>query len=313
MGINQLSAIGYQVLKMSRRLAAVVLLGALALFAADNVSHPFRGIIHIERTEKEPRPMKIHVVTVDLRTPGLRIKVTPHGGSMETVRQATVDFLRQEQAQIAINAHYFLPFPSSSVEAMLVGFAASDGYVYSAFEKPEQSYAILSYSPALNIDAANFATIVHRDPAFPDGTHIREKVTVWNAVAGSAQIVTAGVKTIPTYDGALTPGGPGHYTGAKSWYDQITARTAIGLTQDGRRLVLFTVDGKGGSLGMKVGEVADVLIKDFEVYDALNLDGGGSTSMAMQMADGSAKLVNVSMDGTTGRKVGSNLAVFVGK
>src|SRR5215813_7374797 len=295
-GSYQLSAIGYQLMRMSRRIAAVALLFALTLPGAENISHPFRGVIYIERTEKEPRPMKMHVTTVDLRTPGLRFKVTPPGGSMETVRQTAVDFLWQEQAQIAINAHYFLPFPSSSVEAMLVGFAASDGYVYSAFEKPEQSYAIVRDSPALNIDAANFATIVHRDPAFPDGKHVREKVTVWNAVAGSAQIVTAGVKTIPTYDGELTPGGPGHYNAAKSWYDQITARTAVGLTQDARRLVLFTVDGKGGSLGMKIGEVADLLIKDFEVWDALNLDGGGSTSMAMQSADGTVKLVNVSVD-----------------
>jgi hypothetical protein len=302
----------YQLMRMSRRFAAVaLLLWAFPLLGAENISHPFRGVIYIERAEKEPRPMKMHVMTVDLRTPGLRFKVTPPGGSMETVRQTAVDFLRQEQAQIAINAHYFLPFPSSSVEAMLVGFAASDGYVYSAFEKPEQSYAIVRDSPALNIDAANFATIVHRDPAFPDGKHVQEKVTVWNAVAGSAQIVTAGVKTIPTYEGELTPGGPGHYNAAKSWYDQITARTAVGLTQDARRLVLFTVDGKGGSLGMKIGEVADLLIKDFEVWDALNLDGGGSTSMAMQSADGTVKLVNVSIDGANGRKVGSNLAVFI--
>jgi exopolysaccharide biosynthesis protein len=103
----------------------------------------------------------------------------------------------------------------------------------------------------------------------------------------------------------LTPGGPGHYSASKSWYEQITARTAIGVSQDGRRLVLFTVDGRGGSLGMKVSEMADLLIKDYAVYDGLNLDGGGSTSMAME-----GKLVNVSMDSAMGRKVGSSFAVF---
>jgi exopolysaccharide biosynthesis protein len=63
---------------------------------------------------------------------------------------------------------------------------------------------------------------------------------------------------------------------------------------------------------MKVSEVADMLIKDFAVWDALNLDGGGSTSMAMEGDGGVAKLVNVSMDGA-GRKVGSNLAVFAAR
>jgi exopolysaccharide biosynthesis protein len=55
-----------------------------------------------------------------------------------------------------------------------------------------------------------------------------------------------------------------------------------------------------------------MLIKDFAVWDALNLDGGGSTSMAMEGDGGVAKLVNVSMDGA-GRKVGSNLAVFAAR
>jgi exopolysaccharide biosynthesis protein len=38
------------------------------------------------------------------------------------------------------------------------------------------------------------------------------------------------------------------------------------------------VDRAGGSLGMQVGEMADVLIRDYDVFNALNLDGGGSTS-----------------------------------
>lgn len=299
---DQLTAIGYQL----RRLAAVALLCAGAVAGAENVSHPFRGVIYIERTETAPRAIKMHVVMLDLKTPGLSFKVTGAGGSMETVRQTTLDFLKQEQAQVAINAHYFLPFPSSSAEARLVGFAASEGVVYSGFETPEQSYALVKDAPALNIDRENRATIVHRDPAFADGTHVLEKVTVWNAVSGSAQIVTAGAKTIPAYGVELTPGGPGHYSAAKSWYEQITARTAIGVSQDGRRLVMFTVDGRGGSLGMKVSEVADLLIRDYAVYEGLNLDGGGSTSMAL---DG--RLVNVSMDGATGRKVGSSLAVLL--
>ena len=34
----------------------------------------------------------------------------------------------------------------------------------------------------------------------------------------------------------------------------------------------FTVDKAGGSEGMQVGEVADVLRRDYGVWDALNLD-----------------------------------------
>lgn len=62
---------------------------------------------------------------------------------------------------------------------------------------------------------------------------------------------------------------------------------------------------------MTIGEVADLLIKDYSVYNALNLDGGGSTSLAME--DPSVRLgriVNVPSDEPNGRSVGSNLAIF---
>jgi len=272
------------------------------------VWHPFRGVTYIDREESAPRPLRMHVVKIDLGASGIGFQVSTPGGSLETVRQTTLDYLLQEGAQIAINAHYFLPWPSTGTEASVVGFAASNGTVYSAFEIPEQSYALAPYAPALNIDDKNHAGIVHRDPAFADGTHVLEKVKVWNAVAGSAQIVTGGVKTIPEYepDGVLKAGKG--YSGAKSWYAATNARSAIGLSRDGQTLVLFTVDARGGSAGMTVGEVADVLIADYGVYDALNLDGGGSTTLAM---DG--RMVNVSSDNPQGRRVGSSLAVFAAR
>jgi hypothetical protein len=82
-----------------------------------------------------------------------------------------------------------------------------------------------------------------------------------------------------------------------SRYDAVTARTAIGLSRDGRNLTLFTVDVRGGSEGMRVGEVADVLMKDYGAWNALNLDGGGSTSMAMEdPATHNRSIVNVLSD-----------------
>ncbi len=296
-----------------RAFVALVLLW-LTLKGAERVDRPFVGITSITRTENAPRNVTMRIVEVDLTAAGIGFKLTPPGGRLETIRQTTLDFLKQEHAQVAINAHFFLPFPSTSRDAMLVGFAASNGNVYSAFETPAQSYAIVANAPAINIDPSNHAGIVHRDGRSDDGKHVRENVTVWNAVAGSAQIITGGAKTIPTYDGLLTPGGPGHYSNTNSWYDAIQARTAIGLSQSGTILFLFTVDHAGGSLGMRVGEVADLLIRDYKVYNALNLDGGGSTTMAMENpVTHVGAIVNVSSDNPNGRAVGSNLAVFAAR
>src|SRR5882762_8928543 len=87
------------------------------------------------------------------------------------------------------------------VDADLIGLAASNGAVYSACETPAQSYAIIDHAPAINFDRVNHAGIVHCDRRFPDGKHVQEKATLWNAVAGSAQIITEGVRTIPSYVG----------------------------------------------------------------------------------------------------------------
>ena len=105
----------------------------------------------------------------------------------------------------------------------MIGLAASEGRVFSAFEIPEQSYALVAFAPAINIDRDNHASIVTDDPANPDQKHVREKVALWNVLSGSSQIVTRGVATIPVYrddnhfDGELDPGGPNNYSNSKAW------------------------------------------------------------------------------------------------
>ncbi len=114
------------------------------LQASEVVSHPLLGVTHITRTETAPRSLRIHVVLIDLTIPGIRFEMTPPGGSLETTRRTTLGFLNEEHAQVAINGHFFLPFPSANPDAMLIGLAAFNGNVYSAFESPVQSYAIVT-------------------------------------------------------------------------------------------------------------------------------------------------------------------------
>ena len=309
------------------------LASGLELQAADisTVSYPYLGVTHIARTGSAPdfpRNVKIHVLKIDTTAPFISFKFTPQGGTRDTIRQTTLEYLNSQGAQLAINGSFFLPFPSTDFNSALVGFAASNGNVYSPFELPVQNYAIVRDSPAINIDPSNKVSIVHRNPAFSDGTcyglcqavdglHVLENVTLWNAFAGSAQIVTNGVKTIPCYVDASNPNcqllgpGPANYSNSKSWYELVNARTSIGLGCDNKTLVLFTVDVVNGSSGMKVSEVADLLIRDYGVCNALNMDGGGSTSLAIaDPVTGAASLVNTSSDNPNGRANASGLAVF---
>src|SRR5438132_10713214 len=112
---------------------ALFFAGVLAsgLLADQIVTNPFLGVTMIARTETSPRPESMHIVEIDLSAPGIGFELTPPGGTLETVRQTTVTYLDQVHAQLAINSHFFLPFPSSDPNAMLIGLAASNGNVYS--------------------------------------------------------------------------------------------------------------------------------------------------------------------------------------
>jgi Phosphodiester glycosidase len=178
----------------------------------------------------------------------------------------------------------------------------------------------VSDAPGINIDSRNRARVIHRNAAQPNARAVLEPETLWNVVAGSAQILTDGEITVPRYkdanhgDAALTPGGPGPYSNDRSWYDAVNARTAIGLSRDWQTMTLFTVDARGGSTGLSVREMAQRLRDDHGVWNALNLDGGGSTTLAMQdpQAD-TASVINTSSDNPGGRAVASSLAVFADK
>ena len=269
--------------------------------ASERVSRPFVGVTLVSSVETLPRPIRMHIVNIDLSAPGVRFRLTPHSGPLHTRKQTTLEYLKQQRGQVAINAHFFEPWPAPGVDpgtAGLVGIAASDGDVYSPFtDKPPKRYAIWPNAPGLNIGANGRATIVHRNPADPDGYAVQEKVKLHNALAGSEQIVTDGKVTVAD----------------SVWNRELAPRTAIGLTAN-QHLILAVVDGRQRAIseGMTARELAEMLAGRCGVVNALNLDGGGSTTLAI--ADPVARLVNVPVGvndaAGTQRAVGSSLAVF---
>lgn len=70
-------------------------------------------------------------------------------------------------------------------------------------------------------------------------------------------------------------------------------RTAIGTSADGKKVYLITVDGRQtSSIGVSLSYLADILI-EYGVHNAINLDGGGSTTMAAKsFADDAINVVN---------------------
>ena len=81
-------------------------------------------------------------------------------------------------------------------------------------------------------------------------------------------------------------------------------RTSVGISRDGKTLYIMTVDGRRESDGgMSLAELARTML-GFGAYDAMNFDGGGSTTMIVN-----GKLMNHPSDSTGERAVGSALLI----
>jgi hypothetical protein len=81
-------------------------------------------------------------------------------------------------------------------------------------------------------------------------------------------------------------------------------RTAIGFSRDGATLLLLVVDGRSPtSVGMTLVELAEQM-RRLGAWQALNFDGGGSTTMVVDGA-----IVNTPSDATGEREVGNALLV----
>ena len=113
------------------------------------------------------------------------------------------------------------------------------------------------------------------------------------AISGGAVLVKDG--TVPDFSHMIYGSNP---------------RTAIGLSKDGNKAYLITVDGRQAvSIGVTQGELADILIEK-GIFNAINLDGGGSTTMIVkELGDTEPTIENYPSDGTL-RMVPNAVGVF---
>ncbi len=88
------------------------------------------------------------------------------------------------------------------------------------------------------------------------------------------------------------------------------ARTAAGSTKDGKQLILVTVDGRTNmEIGMDQTDMAKLML-ELGAYNAINFDGGGSTTMvARHPGENQVSLINNPSDGSQ-RKVAAGLGIF---
>lgn len=232
------------------------------------------------------------VFRVDLKDPDIRLLTTPrivdfNPGVRETAGMTTSRFLQTNQCQIAVNGGFFEPgqyYLPENTPMTVRGLAISGGEVVSPQNTRVNAASIL-------FDAKNLGQVVH---------------TNWPAIS------TAGFETAISGDSALVYQGAnvGRLTGDFN----VAPRTAIGLSQDRRFLYIVTIDGRqpGYSDGTSDTETAAWMLH-WGCYDAVNLDGGGSTTMVMEDSTGKPKRLNIPSsvaDSGRERTVGSHFGVF---
>lgn len=88
----------------------------------------------------------------------------------------------------------------------------------------------------------------------------------------------------------------------------LNARTAVGISQDGKTLYMVTVD-TANNKGVALDELAQIMV-EIGAYKAVNFDGGGSTTLSARMlGETEARAVNVPKGGSE-RRVPTGLAVY---
>lgn len=237
----------------------------------------FRGIVYKRDVRVSPRPLVIHIVSIDLTAPGIKVQVTsgtPTVGNEKNPTEinalTTSEFIKKFNLQLAINASFFYIFrevtpwdyyPHSGNRANVVGEAIANGTRYSEIEPN---------FPALCFNSSNLAQI------FPKGECPKNTV---HGVAGNQLLIAQGK--------------PVKLNLAKSG-DQYKpyARVAVAIDQQGKKLWLIAVDGKQPlySEGVTTPELTQIIL-DLGAHTALNLDGGGSTTL-VAATDNQPNLLN---------------------
>ncbi|MBQ5855500.1 MAG: phosphodiester glycosidase family protein [Alistipes sp.] len=88
-------------------------------------------------------------------------------------------------------------------------------------------------------------------------------------------------------------------------------RTAVGVTKDGKRVFILVADGrrKGYSNGLAYADMV-AIFKKLGAYDALNLDGGGSSCFSINAGRGKFAPLNRPSDKSGERAVPNGIAVI---
>lgn len=256
----------------------------------------FPGIRYEQRKIEKPTSARLHIVRINLKQPGLRIVLSPGDNSkgMEYVASLTSETLKKRHAQLAINASFFHPwkpgskgsndfYPQVGDPVNVTGMLLSGGRTVSPIETV----------PDNRIDS--ILCLKTGEARILDGQQCPKGFT--EGVAAGPRLVASGV----VRDSRLEIATGTH------------PRTAFAVSRDHHTAWIVAVDGRQeDSKGIALSELA-AFFRSLGAWDAINLDGGGSTTLAIEGPDGQPQILNKPIQsGVVGkeRPVANQILVF---
>ena len=237
----------------------------------------FRGVEVCEGSTEFPRRLQVHAVRVNLREPTIDFLVTPRigNGTNAWSGRTTSEFLTEFKCQVALNGSVF----------DLLGKKRGD----------------LLHVEGLSLSRGDFYLSTNRWDALLLSTNHE----VW--IARSAMDTRGAYNGLSGFYALLIDGR--NNGGMKDRHP----RSSVGISRNGRYLILMAIDGRqsGYSDGASTGETAEWMRK-LGAFNALNLDGGGSTALAIEGPDGAPVVLNRPCGPPPGleRRVANHFGVF---
>jgi len=266
--------------RLLRLFAVLPLYPGVAAAEISATNHPIPGISIFSESRAQP-PTRLFVAVIDLRNHNLRLRVAAAGpdpdgaGPWQTTLMRPTKIAEREGMVLVVNGDFFRARGVNDAEGTNATFRSE---LWGAVTGPAVSagkvWSISANSrPCLAVDQSGRANISRLGSP---GTNFLE------VVSGNTLLVESG-NALPQTKQLRHP------------------RTAVGLDAKRERLVLVVVDGRkpGLAIGMTYGEVAQEMIR-MGCHDALNLDGGGSSVMAVR--EPGAKEFRILNEPTDGRE-----------